>query len=66
MSDRTVVREVGLRDGLQNLAQFVPTEVKKAWIDAEHSAGFLGNLPKAGLPKTFEPVSLRTREDRRW
>ena len=39
MSDRAIVREVGLRDGLQNLAQFVPTEVKKAWIDAEHSAG---------------------------
>ena len=39
MSDRAVVREVGLRDGLQSLAQFVPTEVKKAWIDAEHAAG---------------------------
>jgi hydroxymethylglutaryl-CoA lyase len=34
-----VVREVGLRDGLQNLATFVPTEAKLAWIRAESAAG---------------------------
>lgn len=39
MNERASVREVGLRDGLQSIARFVPAEVKKAWIDAEHAAG---------------------------
>ncbi|MBK6007306.1 hydroxymethylglutaryl-CoA lyase [Ramlibacter ginsenosidimutans] len=34
-----LVREVGLRDGLQNLSTFVPTEAKLAWIRAEFAAG---------------------------
>ncbi|MCW3474039.1 hydroxymethylglutaryl-CoA lyase [Limobrevibacterium gyesilva] len=34
-----VLREVGLRDGLQSLAQFMPTAAKCAWIAAEHAAG---------------------------
>lgn len=34
-----LVREVGLRDGLQNTATFVPTEAKLAWIRAELDAG---------------------------
>jgi hydroxymethylglutaryl-CoA lyase len=37
--DQVLVREVGLRDGLQNLATFVPTEAKLAWIRAELAAG---------------------------
>ena len=39
MSEEVIVREVGLRDGLQSLARFVPTEAKTAWADAEHEAG---------------------------
>ncbi|HLJ62768.1 MAG TPA: hydroxymethylglutaryl-CoA lyase [Stellaceae bacterium] len=39
MSEQAFVREVGLRDGLQNIARFVPTNVKIAWIEAEHAAG---------------------------
>ncbi len=39
MSEQAIAREVGLRDGLQSLARFIPTEVKKAWIDVEHAAG---------------------------
>lgn len=39
MSEQAIVREVGLRDGLQNISRFIPTEVKIAWIDAEHGAG---------------------------
>jgi hydroxymethylglutaryl-CoA lyase len=39
MRERAFVREVGLRDGLQSLAEILPTEQKIAWIDAEHSAG---------------------------
>jgi hydroxymethylglutaryl-CoA lyase len=34
-----VIREVGLRDGLQSIATILPTEHKKAWIRAAHAAG---------------------------
>ncbi len=34
-----VVREVGLRDGLQNVATFFPTDSKLAWLTAEYEAG---------------------------
>jgi hydroxymethylglutaryl-CoA lyase len=33
------VREVGLRDGLQGIATFFPTELKKAWLRQESAAG---------------------------
>ncbi len=36
---RVVVREVGLRDGLQSIRTVLPTERKKAWIRAAHRAG---------------------------
>src|SRR5262249_32465017 len=39
MSERAYVREVGLRDGLQSLAEVMPTEQKIAWLDAEYRAG---------------------------
>ncbi|MGH7040321.1 MAG: hydroxymethylglutaryl-CoA lyase [Stellaceae bacterium] len=39
MSERAVVREVGLRDGLQSLSGILPTEQKIAWLDAEYRAG---------------------------
>jgi hydroxymethylglutaryl-CoA lyase len=39
MRERAFVREVGLRDGLQSLAEIMPTEQKCAWLDAEHAAG---------------------------
>jgi hydroxymethylglutaryl-CoA lyase len=39
MSERAYVREVGLRDGLQSLAEIMPTDQKIAWLDAEHAAG---------------------------
>lgn len=34
-----VIREVGLRDGLQSLAPILPTAHKIAWIDAAYAAG---------------------------
>ncbi|MDE0942899.1 MAG: hydroxymethylglutaryl-CoA lyase [Alphaproteobacteria bacterium] len=34
-----LVCEVGLRDGIQGIDQFFPTEQKKAWIRAEAAAG---------------------------
>ena len=39
MSERAVVREVGLRDGLQSLAEIMPTEQKIRWLEAEYRAG---------------------------
>ena len=39
MSERAHAREVGLRDGLQSIAEILPTEQKIAWLEAEHAAG---------------------------
>lgn len=37
--DKVVIREVGLRDGLQMVCEFVPTQRKVEWIAAELAAG---------------------------
>jgi len=34
-----VIREMGLRDGLQSVATIVPTDAKRAWIRAAYEAG---------------------------
>jgi hydroxymethylglutaryl-CoA lyase len=34
-----IVREVGMRDGLQSIPDIMPTETKTAWLDAEAAAG---------------------------
>ena len=34
-----ILREVGLRDGLQSLASLLPTAHKTAWVDAAYAAG---------------------------
>src|SRR5579863_504549 len=39
MRERIVLREVGMRDGLQSIAEIMPTETKIAWLDAEYAAG---------------------------
>ncbi|HEV2186961.1 MAG TPA: hydroxymethylglutaryl-CoA lyase [Stellaceae bacterium] len=39
MTERIVLREVGMRDGLQSIAEIMPTETKIAWLDAEYAAG---------------------------
>jgi hydroxymethylglutaryl-CoA lyase len=38
-TDAVVIREVGLRDGLQSIARVVPTASKIEWIRAAHAAG---------------------------
>ncbi|GKS82529.1 hydroxymethylglutaryl-CoA lyase [Acidovorax sp. SUPP1855] len=38
-SAQAIVREVGLRDGLQSIATVVPTARKIAWVDAAYAAG---------------------------
>jgi len=39
MTEHAHVREVGLRDGLQSIAEILPTEEKIAWLETEHAAG---------------------------
>ena len=39
MSEQVKIREVGMRDGLQSLAEIMPTETKIAWLNAEYTAG---------------------------
>lgn len=36
---RAVIREVGLRDGLQSIATVLPTRAKREWIQAAYAAG---------------------------
>ena len=47
------VHEVGTRDGLQSVAQFVPTPVKQGWIAEEYAAG-VGEIEVC----SFVPVKL--------
>ena len=39
MTEHAQIREVGLRDGLQSIAEILPTEQKIAWLNAEYRAG---------------------------
>ena len=39
LPNAAVIREVGLRDGLQSIATILPTEHKREWIRAAHAAG---------------------------
>src|SRR3954451_13012311 len=39
MTEGVQIREVGMRDGLQSIAEIMPTETKLAWLDAEYAAG---------------------------
>src|ERR1700740_917008 len=39
MTEHAQIREVGLRDGLQSIAEILPTEQKITWLEAEHAAG---------------------------
>ena len=39
LPQRAVIREVGLRDGLQSIATIVPTERKREWVRAAFAAG---------------------------
>ena len=39
MAEKVQLREVGMRDGLQSIAEIMPTETKIAWLEAEYAAG---------------------------
>ena len=55
MSERAFVREVGLRDGLQSLAETLPTEHKIAWLDAEYRAGVREIEVSSFVPPKLQP-----------
>ena len=58
-----VVREVGLRDGLQSIPRTVPTEHKLQWLRAAHAAGLreieVGSfVPARLLPQLADTAAL--------
>ncbi len=58
-----VVREVGLRDGLQSIARTVPTEDKLTWLHAAYAAGLreieVGSfVPARLLPQLADTAAL--------
>ena len=58
-----VVREVGLRDGLQSIARTLPTEQKIEWLRAAHAAGLreieVGSfVPARLLPQLADTAEL--------
>jgi hydroxymethylglutaryl-CoA lyase len=58
-----VVREVGLRDGLQSISRTVPTDVKLQWLRALHASGVreveVGSfVPARLLPQLADTAAL--------
>ena len=63
MPNPVVIREVGLRDGLQSIARVLPTAQKVEWIRAAHAAGQreieVGSfVPPRLLPQLADTVEL--------
>ncbi len=56
------VREVGLRDGLQNVKQVMPLSAKKAWISAEADAGVRKIEVGSFVPPSLLPQLADTAE----
>ncbi|MDB5900142.1 MAG: hydroxymethylglutaryl-CoA lyase [Ramlibacter sp.] len=61
-----LVREMGLRDGLQMISTFVPTEAKLAWIRAELDAGVreievTSFVPPKLIPQFVDAEEVTTR-----
>ena len=62
-ADHVVVREVGLRDGLQMIQHFFPTAAKLAWIEAELAAGVkhievCSFVPPRNIPQFADAVEV--------
>ena len=63
MQNPVIIREVGLRDGLQSVSAVMPTAHKKAWITAAYEAGQreieVGSfVPPALLPQLADTAEL--------
>src|SRR5438132_8383588 len=52
---QVVIREVGVRDGLQSIATIMPTEVKKQWIRRAYDAGLREIEVGSFVPPTLLP-----------
>lgn len=61
-TDAVVVREVGLRDGLQILARTVPTAHKIAWLRGAHAAGLRQFEVGSFVPPKLMPQLADTAE----
>ncbi len=62
-SDHVIVREVGLRDGLQSIARTVPTPTKLEWLRAAYACGLreveVGSfVPARMLPQLADTAEL--------
>ena len=61
--DPVIVREVGLRDGLQSISRTVPTDDKLQWLRAAHAAGLreieVGSfVPARLLPQLADTAAM--------
>ncbi|MFD2816255.1 hydroxymethylglutaryl-CoA lyase [Paracoccus aerius] len=61
-ADRVILREVGLRDGLQLTQSFPSTEAKADWIRREHAAGVRHFEVGSFLPSSRFPQFADVRE----
>ena len=59
---RAVVREVGLRDGLQAIARTLPTEHKRQWLRGAHAAGLREIEVGSFVPAKYLPQLADTAE----
>lgn len=62
MSERVEISEVGLRDGLQNIATTMSTEAKKSWISAAAAAGITEIEVGSFVPRQLFPQLADTAE----
>ncbi len=60
MAEFIEVREVGLRDGIQNIKTVVPTDLKLAWIKAEVAAG-VRDIEVCSFVPPKAPAAIRRR-----
>jgi hydroxymethylglutaryl-CoA lyase len=61
-ADRIILREVGLRDGLQLVKTFPSTAAKKRWVEREYEAGVRHFEVGSFLPATTFPQFADVRE----
>ncbi len=63
MSDSVTLREVGLRDGLQMVDQFLPTQTKLAWCRQQAESGFseievTSLVPPSSIPQFSDAAEV--------
>jgi hydroxymethylglutaryl-CoA lyase len=59
---RAVIREVGLRDGLQAIARTLPTDQKRQWLRGAHTAGLREIEVGSFVPAKYLPQLADTAE----